>query len=108
VPIRLPVGFDPVRDILYVDDFSRACRAFINSSVQFGVYNLGGGRLNTVSIRDLLKRIGALIDIEPVIQEDPAMPAPVPLRYVSDTKRIEEELGWRLQIGIDHGLSVIL
>ena len=108
LPIRLPAGVDPVRDILYVDDFSRACRSFINSTVQFGLYNLGGGRLNTVSIRDLLKRIGAAIDIEPVIQEDPAMPAPVPLRYVSDTKRIEDELGWRLQIGIDHGVSVIL
>lgn len=108
VPIRLPAGVDPVRDILYVDDFSRACRAFINSKVQFGLYNLGGGRLNTVSIRDLLKRIGAAIDIEPVIQEDPAMPAPVPLRYVSDTKRVEDELGWRLQIGIDPGISVIL
>jgi len=108
VPIRLPVGFDPVRDILYVDDFSRACRTFINSKVQFGRYNLGGGRLNAVSIRDLLKRIGAAIDIEPIIQEDPAMPPPVPLRYVSDTKRIEDELGWRLQIGIDPGVAVIL
>jgi nucleoside-diphosphate-sugar epimerase len=107
-PIRLPEGFDPVRDILYVDDFSRACRSFINSSIQFGRYNLGGGRLNTVSLRDLLKRIGALIDIEPIIQDDPAMPAPVPLRYVSDTTRVEKELNWRPQIGIDHGLGVIL
>ena len=108
VPIRLPEGFDPVRDILYVDDFSRACRSFINSSVQFGLYNLGGGRLNTISLRDLLKRIGAMIDIEPIIQDDPAMPAPVPLRYVSDTTRIEKDLSWRPQIAIDHGVSVIL
>ena len=108
VPIRLPEGFDPVRDILYVDDFSRACRSFINSSVEFGLYNLGGGRLNTVSLRDLLKRIGSIVDIEPIIQDDPAMPAPVPLRYVSDTKRIENELGWRPQIGVDHGVGVIL
>ena len=108
VPIRLPEGFDPVRDILYVDDFSRACRSFINSSVQFGLYNLGGGRLNTVSLRDLLKRIGSIVDIEPIIQDDPAMPPPVPLRYVSDTKRVENELDWRPQIGIDHGVGVIL
>ena len=108
VSIRLPAGIDPVRDILYVDDFSRACRLFINSKVQFGLYNLGGGKLNTVSIRDLLRRIGAIIDIEPVIQEDPALPAPVPLRYVSDTTRIENELDWRVQIGIDHGVQVIL
>jgi nucleoside-diphosphate-sugar epimerase len=108
VPIRLPAGVDPVRDILYVDDFARACSAFIDSTVQFGRYNLGGGRLNTVSLRDLLKRIGALIDIEPIVQDDPAMPAPVPLRSVSDTTRVEKELNWRPQIGIDHGLGVIL
>ena len=48
------------------------------------------------------------MDIEPVIENDPAMPAPVPLRYVSDTKRVEKELDWRPQIGIDHGIGVIL
>jgi len=107
-PIRLPVGVDPIRDILYVDDFSRACRSFIDSNREFGLYNLGGGRLNAVSLRDIIKRVGAMIEIEPVIQEDPAMPVPVPLRYVSDTTRINDELGWRPWIGIDDGLRVIL
>ena len=108
VPIRLPEGLDPVRDILYVDDFSRACRTFINSRIEFGRYNLGGGRLNAISLRDLLKKIGTIVEIEPVIQDDPALPAPVPLRYVSDTRHVEKELDWRPQIGIDHGISVIL
>jgi nucleoside-diphosphate-sugar epimerase len=107
-PIRLPAGIDPIRDILYVDDFSRACRSFMDSKIGFGLYNLGGGRLNTVSLRDILKRVSAMIDIEPVIQEDPSMPAPVPLRYVSDTTRVTNELGWRPWIGIDDGLRVIL
>jgi nucleoside-diphosphate-sugar epimerase len=108
-PIRLPAGVDPVRDILYVDDFSRACRDFIYSKkVEFGLYNLGGGRLNEVSVRDILKRVGSVIEIEPVIQEDPALPSPVPLRYVSDITRASEELDWRPQIGIDTGLQIIL
>lgn len=107
-PVRLPAGVDPVRDIMYVDDFSRACRAFIDSKREFGLYNLGGGRLNAVSLRDILKRVGAMIEIEPVIQEDPAMPVPVPLRYVSDITRAVDELGWRPWIGIDDGLRVIL
>lgn len=108
VPIRLPAGVDPVRDILYVDDFSRACRAFIESKREFGLYNLGGGPLNAVSLRDILKRVAAMIEIEPIIQEDPAMPVPVPLRYVSDITRAIDELGWRPWIGIDDGLRVIL
>ena len=108
LPIRLPAGIDPIRDILYVDDLSRACRAFINSGIEFGLYNVGGGRLNAVSLRDILKKVGTMIEIEPVIQEDPSLPAPVPLRYVSDITRIGDELGWRPQIGVDDGLRVIL
>ena len=108
LPIRLPEGVDPIRDILYVDDLSRACRTFINSGIEFGLYNLGGGRLNAVRLRDVLKRVGSMIDIEPIIQEVPGLPAPVPLRYVSNITRIENELGWRPQIGIEDGLRVIL
>lgn len=107
-PVRLPKGVDPVRDILHVDDFSRACHSFINSKIKFGVYNIGGGPMNAVSLRDILKRVGAMIEIEPIIQEDPNMPVPVPLRYVSDTTRISDELDWRPWIGVDHGLRIIL
>jgi nucleoside-diphosphate-sugar epimerase len=108
LPIRLPAGVDPVRDILYVDDFSRACRAFIKSDIVFGLYNLGGGRLNAISLREIISKVGAMIEIEPVIEEDPALPVPVPLRYVSDTTLISRDLDWRPQIGIDEGLRVLL
>lgn len=107
-PIRLPQGVDPVRDILYVDDFARACRSFINSEVEFGLYNLGGGQQNAVSLRDMIKRISEMIRIEPVIQEDPSIPSPVPLRYVSDVTRAQDELRWKVQTGIFHGLQTIL
>jgi CDP-paratose 2-epimerase len=107
-PIRLPAAVDPVRDILYVDDFSRACRAFIDSDLVFGLYNLGGGRLNAVSLRELIKRIGTMIEIEPIVQEDPSLPAPVPLRYVSDLTRIGDDLGWRPETGVDDGLRLLL
>lgn len=109
LPIRLPAKVDPVRDILYVDDFSRACQKFIlTMNIDFGLYNLGGGRQNAVSIRDLIKRIGEMIEIEPVIQEEPSLPVPMPLRYVTDLTRVKDELGWRTQIGIDDGLRIIL
>ena len=105
--IRLPAGVDPVRDILYVDDFSRACRAFIHREVPFGTYNLGGGRLNAVSLREIIDRVSKMIEIEPVIEEDPRIPAPS-LRYVSDLTKINNELDWRPQIGVNDGLRVIL
>jgi len=105
-PIRLPAGVDPVRDFLYVDDFSQACQFFIGSGIKFGLYNLGGGPANALSLRDILKRVGAMIDIEPVIEEV-SMPAPVPLRYVSNITRVSKDLSWRPWIGIEDGLRTI-
>ena len=106
-PIRLPAGVDPVRDILYVDDFSQACQFFIGSGREFGLYNLGGGPNNATSLRDILKRVGEMIEIEPIIEEV-EMPTPVPLRYVSNITRVSKDLNWRPWTGIDDGLRTIL
>ncbi|HEY0003293.1 MAG TPA: NAD(P)-dependent oxidoreductase [Pyrinomonadaceae bacterium] len=106
-PIRLPFGGLPIRDILYVDDFSRACRAFIDSPLPFGLYNLGGGSLNASTLRELVERIGRMIEIEPVI-DTAQMPRPVPFNYISDLSRVRRELGWQPQIDIEEGLSRLL
>lgn len=107
-PIRLPMNADPVRDILFVDDFSRACQAFIDSDRKFGLYNLGGGRDNAVSLRDILGRVGRMIELQPVIEEDASMPLPVPLNYVTDLTRIRSELNWDPLVGVDEGLGKLL
>lgn len=107
-PIKLPSGGDPIRDILHVDDFSRACQAFIDSSRVFGLYNLGGGRGNAASLRELIQRVGTMIDLQPVIEELAAIPLPVPLHYISDLTRLREELGWQPQVGIEEGLRGLL
>src|ERR1700752_1581001 len=104
--IHLPKDADPVGDILYVDDLSRACQAFIDSSQVSGLYNLGGGKNNAASLRDIISRIGRMIELQPVIEEDPTIP--VPLNYVSDLTRIKSDLGFEPQIGIDEGLRNLL
>lgn len=107
-PIRLPADGRPVRDILHVDDFSRACRAFIDSSRSSGMYNLGGGRKNAVTLREIVDTVGRMIELEPVIDEDVQLPAPTPFNYVSDLTRVREELGWEPQIGVEAGLRDLL
>jgi CDP-paratose 2-epimerase len=107
-PIRLPLDGRPVRDILHVDDFSRACRAFIDSQVSHGLYNLGGGRDNALSLRDIIDRIAETIQCNPVIDEENPLPAPVPLNYVSDLTLVRAELGWSPQIGIEAGLRTLI
>jgi CDP-paratose 2-epimerase len=107
-PIRLPLEGRPVRDILHVDDFSRACRAFIDSSATRGLYNLGGGRENAASLREMIDQVAEIIQCDPVIDETAPLPAPVPQNYVSDLTHVREELGWQPQIGIEEGLRSLI
>lgn len=107
-PLQLPLEGQPVRDILHVDDFSRACRAFIDSSLPRGLYNLGGGRQNAATLREIVETVGRMIELEPVIDAEARLPAPVPLNYVSDLARIKAELGWQPEIGIEEGLRSLL
>jgi CDP-paratose 2-epimerase len=107
-PIRLPRAGQPIRDILHVDDFARACQVFIDSVQVYGLYNLGGGPGNSVTLREIVNTVGELIQIEPVISEDDSLPQPVPLNYVSDLTRIREQLGWLPQVGVTEGLRSLL
>ncbi|MEJ7618789.1 MAG: NAD(P)-dependent oxidoreductase [Pyrinomonadaceae bacterium] len=107
-PIRLPLDGTPVRDILHVDDFARACRAFIESDVEHGLYNLGGGRAHAATLGQLIETIGKVVGREPVIDQENRLPAPVPVNYVSDLTRVREELVWQPQIGIEEGIKTLL
>jgi CDP-paratose 2-epimerase len=107
-PLRLPLEGKPVRDILHVDDFSRACRSFIDSAVGRGLYNLGGGPENALSLREIVDKVAEIIQCNPVIEEGAPSPAPVPLNYISDLSKVREELGWRPEIGIEEGLRSLI
>lgn len=107
-PIRVPLRGSPVRDILHVDDFSRACEAFIKSTRTTGLYNLGGGRSNSASLREIIETVGRLIEREPIIGEEASMPLPVPVNYVSNLEKINEQLGWEPRIGMEEGLRSLL
>ena len=107
-PIRLPLGGHAIRDILHVDDFSRACRAFMDSSHVYGLYNLGGGKANAATLLDIVATVGKMIELEPNIVNDETLPHPVPVNYVSDLTRIREQLSWEPEIGIDQGLRSLL
>ncbi|MEP6568805.1 MAG: NAD(P)-dependent oxidoreductase [Acidobacteriota bacterium] len=107
-PIRLPLGGNVVRDILHVDDFSRACRAFIDSSHVYGLYNLGGGRQNSATLLDIVSTIGKMIELKPNLVNDETLQHPAPVNYVSDLTRIREQLNWEPQIGIEEGLRSLL
>jgi len=108
-PVRLPARGEPLRDILHVEDFSRACRAFMDSGLTRGLYNLGGGRVQATTLARIVETVGRLIQLKPVIEDDArTSPPPVPFNYVSDLSRVRSELGWQPLIGIEEGLKSLL
>ncbi len=108
LPLRLPARGEPVRDLLHVDDFSRACRAFIDSRVNRATYNLGGGRRNAVALREIAQTVGRLIERWPIYDNDAPPPPPVPFDYISDISRARRELGWEPGVTVEEGLQSLL
>ncbi len=103
-PLRLPANGLPRRDLLYVEDFALACESFIDSIIRYGLYNLGGGAKNTLSLRELVAKMEEVSGCQAVIDEENPLPAPVPMNYVSDLTLVGQELDWQPEIGLDEGL----
>jgi nucleoside-diphosphate-sugar epimerase len=107
-PIAMPDFGKPRRDFLYVDDFSRACKAFMDSTLRHGLYNLGGGAQNACTLRELVKKLEEVSGLQAVIDDTANLPAPVPQDYVSDLSRVKQELGWSPTISLRDSLAAIL
>lgn len=103
--LRLPAGGSPRRDLLHVDDLATACEAFSESIIRHGLYNLGGGRENAVSLKELVTKLEEVSGLQAVIDDESPLPAPVPVNYVSDLSLISQELGWKPSISLDEGLT---
>jgi len=105
--LQLPANGTPRRDLLHVKDFARACQAFIDSVIRHGLYNLGGGRENALSLRELVEKMEEVSGYQTAIDEANPLPAPVPINYVSDLSLIKQELDWKPEISLDEGLKTL-
>ena len=106
-PLQLPANGDARRDIMHVDDLSRACSAFADSIIRHGLYNLGGGQRNAMTLRELVTKIEEVSGLQAVIDEENPLPAPVPMNYVSDLSLVTQELGWQPEVDIEDGLKTL-
>ena len=103
--LRLPAKGAPKRDILHVEDFSRACRAFVDSVIRYGLYNLGGGRENALTLRELVSKMEDVSNYQAIIDEENPLPAPAPMNYVTDLSLVMQELDWKPELGLEEGLK---
>lgn len=94
-----------VRDILYVDDLVDALVAVLQRGHELTgrVFNIGGGRSNSVSLLEVLGLIADLVGERPRVRFRSWRPGDQ-LYYVSDTRRLQDALGWRAVTGVRTGL----
>jgi len=103
--IRLPGGGVPRRDLLHVDDLSSACKSFVDSVIRHGLYNLGGGRANALTLDALVKKLEEVSGLQAIVDTEHPLPNPVPTNYVSDLGLVRRELDWEPKVGLDEGLA---
>jgi CDP-paratose 2-epimerase len=104
-PITIYGDGDQVRDMLYVEDAIKAYDAFVQSDVSHGVWNLGGGPSNTLTLKEHLDYVEGLTGARsPVTYEDWR---PLDQKcYVSDLWRMDRDLKWAPKVDTLAGLKL--
>lgn len=102
--IRLPGAGRPRRDLLHVDDLSAACKAFADSVIRHGLYNIGGGRANSMTLNELVAKLEEISSLQAIVDAENPLPDPVPMNYVTDLSLIQQELDWEPRISVEDGL----
>ncbi len=98
-----------VRDVLHVDDLIAAFEAAWSrlEVTSGGVYNIGGGPENAVSLLELLRRLEERLGRDIEVRFDAWRPGDQPV-YVSDVRKARADFGWEPRIGWRRGLDRLL
>lgn len=96
-----------VRDVLYVDDLIRAYDAFFSSSLKHGLYNIGGGPGNTLSLLEFVDQLAILIGKRPRVSFSDWRPSDQKV-YISDITKIKRELNWQPKISAKEGIAKLV
>lgn len=96
-----------IRDLLYIDDLIRAydMATRAGEKTRGGIYNIGGGSNNTISI---------WIEFAPLLEKIIGRPIPVTFKnarlgdqkiFVADIGKAKKEFGWEPKVGIQEGIA---
>ena len=96
-----------VRDVLYIDDLIDAFQlAMRNSEPLAGrAFNIGGGPLNTLSLRELIDRLKERDTAQPLRVQFARARRGDQRYYVSNTDAFGEATGWRPRTPVSQGLA---
>jgi CDP-paratose 2-epimerase len=94
-----------VRDVLHVDDMINLYFTAESNieMIKGNVFNIGGGSDNSLSLLELFKLLGDILDFEfKYICEEPRISDQKV--FIADISKAEHELGWKPQVGIEEGI----
>jgi CDP-paratose 2-epimerase len=106
LPVTVYGNGKQVRDLLHVDDLVEVYLRAAERARQLSgrCYNVGGGPANTLSLLELLGRLGEWQGEEVAVKTAAARPGDQ-LVFVADTGRAREELDWSPRVPVDEGLE---
>jgi CDP-paratose 2-epimerase len=104
-PITIYGDGKQVRDMLYVTDLVAAFDAFLQKrdKIHHGVYNMGGGVENTMSLLELLHCLQDITGKQSPLSYSDWRPSDQRV-YISDISKAERELGWKPTIDPHSGV----
>ena len=108
-PITIYGDGKQVRDVLYVADLVKAFDASVEKrdKILQGVYNIGGGAGNTLSLLELLDILEDLTGKRSKITFDEWRPSDQKV-YVSDITKAKKELGWTPEVSPREGVGKLV
>ncbi len=103
-PVTIYGNGKQVRDMLYADDLVDAFNRFIKSDMKNGLFNIGGGPDNTISLLEFLDELEALTGKRPKVNFAEWRPSDQKV-YITDTAKLENALGWKIKISVKEGIK---
>lgn len=103
-PLTIYGNGKQVRDLLYVDDLAEAFDCFTRSKLDKGLFNIGGGRDNTLSLLELLEYLKELTGKQPKIRFSQWRPADQKV-YITDLSQVRKALKWQPKTSVRSGVA---
>lgn len=103
-PITIYGDGKQVRDVLYIDDLVNAFDRFVESDLPHGVFNIGGGPANTLSLLELLNILEEYTGRRSRIKFSAWRPSDQKV-YISDLSKIKKSLNWYPRINPEEGIK---
>ena len=106
LPIKIFGTDKQVRDILYVTDAVASFDAFYKSR-KSGVYNVGGGTGNIISLGECLKAISEITGIKQDISLEPARLGDL-WYFACDITKAKRDMGWEPKVSNREGIANLI